>query len=57
MRIQDFPDEKLDSIISEINYDINLLYVTPCVYIRNQQRRLSGQSQASFHIIDLKIQL
>lgn len=35
MRIQDFPDEKLDRIIVEINYDINLLYVTPCVYIRN----------------------
>jgi membrane-associated progesterone receptor component len=35
MRIQDFPDGKLDRIIAEINYDINLLYVTPCVYTKN----------------------
>lgn len=35
MRAQDFPGKNLESIISEINYDINLLYVSPCIYTRN----------------------
>lgn len=35
MRVQDFSDKNLDRIMAEINYDINLLYVIPCVYTRN----------------------
>lgn len=35
MRERDFSGKNLDRIIAEINYDINLLYVTPCVYLRN----------------------
>lgn len=35
MRIQDFSGMNLDRIMAEINYDINLLYVVPCVYTRN----------------------
>ncbi|HYE82156.1 MAG TPA: cytochrome b5 domain-containing protein [Clostridia bacterium] len=35
MRERDFSGKNLDRIIAEINYDINLLYVTPCVYSRN----------------------
>lgn len=35
MRVQDFSGTNLDRIIAEINYDINLLYVIPCVYTRN----------------------
>jgi membrane-associated progesterone receptor component len=35
MRVQDFSSKNLDRIMAEINYDINLLYVIPCVYTRN----------------------
>lgn len=35
MRVQDFSGKNLDRIMAEINYDINLLYVIPCVYTRN----------------------
>lgn len=35
MRVQDFSAKNLDQIMAEINYDINLLYVIPCVYTRN----------------------
>lgn len=35
MRVQDFSVKNLDGIMAEINYDINLLYVIPCVYTRN----------------------
>jgi membrane-associated progesterone receptor component len=35
MRVQDFSDKNLDRVVAEINYDINLLYVIPCVYTRN----------------------
>lgn len=35
MRVQDFSAKNLDRIMAEINYDINLLYVIPCVYTRN----------------------
>ncbi|WHH60785.1 cytochrome b5 domain-containing protein [Petroclostridium sp. X23] len=35
MRVQDFSGKHLERIIAEINYDINLLYVIPCVYTRN----------------------
>ncbi len=35
MRVQDLKNERLDRIMAEINYDVNLLYVTPCVYTRN----------------------
>lgn len=35
MRVQDFSGKNLDRIIAEINCDINLLYVVPCVYTRN----------------------
>jgi len=35
MRVQDFSGKNLDRIMAEINYDINLLYVVPCVYTRN----------------------
>jgi len=35
MRVQDFSGKNLDRILAEINYDINLLYVIPCVYTRN----------------------
>lgn len=35
MRVQDFSDKNLDRVMAEINYDINLLYVIPCVYTRN----------------------
>lgn len=35
MRVQDFSGKNLDHIMAEINYDINLLYVVPCVYTRN----------------------
>lgn len=33
--MQNFYDNFLDRVMAEINYDINLLYVTPCVYTRN----------------------
>jgi len=35
MRVQDFSDKNLDRVMAEINYDINLLYVIPCIYTRN----------------------
>lgn len=35
MSVQDFSGKNLDRIMAEINYDINLLYVVPCVYTRN----------------------
>lgn len=35
MRVQDFSGKSLDRIMAEINYDINLLYVIPCVYTRS----------------------
>jgi hypothetical protein len=35
MRVQDFSDKNLDRIMTEINYNINLLYIIPCVYTRN----------------------
>jgi membrane-associated progesterone receptor component len=35
MGAQDFSGRNLDCVIAEINYDINLLYVIPCVYTRN----------------------
>lgn len=35
MKVQDFSAKNLDRIMAEINYDINLLYVIPCVYTRN----------------------
>ena len=35
MRIQDLSGTHIDRILAEINYDINLLYVMPCVYTRN----------------------
>lgn len=35
MGVQDFSGKNLDRIMAEINYDINLLYVIPCVYTRN----------------------
>lgn len=35
MGVQDFSSKKLNRIMAEINYDINLLYVIPCVYTRN----------------------
>ena len=35
MRVEDFLDKNLDRIMTEINYNINLLYVIPCVYTRN----------------------
>jgi len=35
MRVQGFSDKKLDRIMVEINYDINLLYVVPCIYTKN----------------------
>lgn len=35
MRVQDFSGKNLDRIMAEINHDINLLYVIPCVYTRN----------------------
>jgi len=35
MRVQNFSSQSLDHIMEEINYDINLLYVIPCVYTRN----------------------
>lgn len=35
MRVQDLSGKNLDHILAEINYDINLLYVIPCVYTRN----------------------
>lgn len=35
MRERDFLSKNLERIIAEINNDINLLYVTPCVYLRN----------------------
>ncbi|TYQ17875.1 UNVERIFIED_CONTAM: putative heme/steroid binding protein [Acetivibrio alkalicellulosi] len=35
MRAQDLSGISFDSIIAEVNYDINLLYVVPCVYTRN----------------------
>lgn len=35
MSVQDISGKYLDSILSEINYDINILYVTPCSYTRN----------------------
>jgi len=30
MRVEDFLDKNLDRIMTEINYNINLLYVIPC---------------------------
>jgi len=35
MRVQDFSGKNLDRIMAEINHDISLLYVIPCVYTRN----------------------
>lgn len=35
MRAQYFSGKHLERILAEINYDINLLYVIPCVYTRN----------------------
>jgi predicted heme/steroid binding protein len=35
MRVQDLSGRNLDRILAEINYDINLLYVIPCIYTRN----------------------
>lgn len=35
MRIQDLSGKHIDHVLAEINYDINLLYVIPCVYTRN----------------------
>ncbi len=35
MRVQNFSGKRLEHIFTEINYDINLLYATPCVYTRN----------------------
>ena len=35
MSVQDFPGKNLGRIMAEINHDINLLYVIPCVYTRN----------------------
>ncbi|RCX19486.1 putative heme/steroid binding protein [Anaerobacterium chartisolvens] len=35
MRVQDFSGKNLDRIMAEINYDISLLYVVPCIYTRN----------------------
>ena len=36
MSLQNFSDKHpVDRIIAEINYDIDLLYVIPCVYTRN----------------------
>ncbi len=35
MKVQDFSNKNLDRIMAEINYDINLLYVIPCIYTRN----------------------
>ena len=35
MRIRDLPNKHFDRILTEINYDIDLLYVTPCIYTRN----------------------
>jgi len=35
MIVQNFSGEHLNYIIAEMNYDINLLYVIPCVYTRN----------------------
>ncbi len=35
MEVQDFLGRNFDSFIAEINYDINLLYIIPCVYTRN----------------------
>lgn len=35
MTVQNFLDKNLDRIVAEINYNINLLYVIPCVYSRN----------------------
>jgi predicted heme/steroid binding protein len=35
MRVQDFLGKNLDRIMAEVNYDISLLYVIPCVYTRN----------------------
>jgi predicted heme/steroid binding protein len=35
MRVQDLSGKSLGRILAEMNYDINLLYVIPCVYTRN----------------------
>ena len=35
MQEQYFLGKRIDQIIAEINHDINLLYVIPCVYTRN----------------------
>lgn len=35
MTIKDFSGKNLECIMAEINYDISLLYVIPCVYTRN----------------------
>lgn len=35
MRIQDLSGKHIDRVLAEINHDINLLYVIPCVYSRN----------------------
>ncbi len=35
MRVRDSSGENLERIMAEINHDINLLYVIPCVYTRN----------------------
>lgn len=35
MRVQDLSSKYFDRILADINYDIDLLYVIPCVYSRN----------------------
>lgn len=35
MELKDSLNKNFDHIMAEINYEINLLYVTPCVYTRN----------------------
>lgn len=35
MKMQDFSEKNLNCIMIEINHDINLLYLIPCVYTRN----------------------
>lgn len=35
MRVQNYSVKDLDLIMAEINHDINLLYVIPCVYSKN----------------------
>lgn len=35
MRVYEYSGINLDRIMAEINHDINLLYIIPCVYTRN----------------------